>query len=85
MWRCDVNAYYRIGTQVARAAVELELEHGVPVFRVSEAVQEHIETLLHNQRFAGLTEAEAKELEQYEEIDDYLSYLNRLVRNLTSE
>lgn len=63
-------------------AIELELEQGVLIFRVSEAVQEHIETLLHKQRAGALTAAEAQELQQYEEIDDYLSFLNRLTRNL---
>ncbi|MDQ3258599.1 MAG: hypothetical protein M3R15_32740 [Acidobacteriota bacterium] len=63
-------------------AVELQLEQGVLVFRASEAVQEHIETLLRKQRAAQLTATEAQELEQYEEIDDYLSFLNRLTRNL---
>ena len=29
-----------------------------------------------------LTPAEEKELSQYEDIDDYLSYLNRLIRNM---
>ena len=63
-------------------AIELELERGVLVFRVSEAVQEHIETLLDKQHTAQLTAAEAQELQRYEEIDDYLSFLNRLMRNL---
>ena len=60
----------------------IELEQGVLVFRASEAVQERIEALLHRQRTAQLTEEEAQELQQYEEIDDYLSFLNRLMRNL---
>ena len=63
-------------------AIELELEQGVLIFRVSEAVQAQIETLLRKQRAAQLSETEAQELEQYEEIDDYLSFLNRLLRNL---
>ena len=66
-------------------AVELELEEGILIFRVSQAVQNHIETLLHKQRTASLSHDEAEELEQYEKIDDYLSFINRLLRNLAHE
>ena len=63
-------------------AVQLELEEGVLIFRVSDAVQDHIESLLNKQRDAALSPKEAEELEQYEGIDDYLSFINRLLRNL---
>ena len=64
-------------------AIEIELgEPGVLIFRVSGAVQDRIEALLDKRRAAELTEAERQELQQYEEIDDYLSFLNRLTRNL---
>jgi hypothetical protein len=64
-------------------AIEIELEQGVLIFRISSAVQEHIETLVEKERHSQLTPDEAQELEQYEEIDDYLSFLNRLTRNLS--
>jgi hypothetical protein len=64
-------------------AIEIELEQGVLVFRVSSAVQEHIETLVEKERNSQLTSDETRELEQYEEIDNYLSFLNRLTRNLS--
>jgi hypothetical protein len=65
-------------------AINLELIEGVVVFRVASAVQERIETLLEKERAARLTAPEADELTRYEEIDDYLSFLNRLVRNLAA-
>ena len=64
-------------------AVQLEFEQGVLIFRVSQAVQDRIEVLLGKQNTAGSSQGEAEELEQYEEIDDYLSFTNRLLRNLT--
>ena len=64
-------------------AIEIELEESVLVFRVSRAVQERIETLVEKERISQLTSDEAQELDQYEEIDDYLSFLNRLTRNLS--
>jgi hypothetical protein len=64
-------------------AIERELEEGVLVFRTSSAVQEHIETLVEKERNSQLTSDEARELEQYEEIDDYISFLNRMTRNLS--
>jgi hypothetical protein len=63
-------------------AIDIELELGILIFRVSQSAQERIEHLLHKQREAGLTAEEEQELQQYEDIDDYLSYLNRLIRNL---
>jgi hypothetical protein len=64
-------------------AITIEIEEGTPVLRATKAIQERIEELLDKQRESRLTEAEESELRQYEEIDDYLSFLNRLVRNLT--
>lgn len=63
-------------------AVQLDLEQGVLIFRSSQAVADHIESLLHKQRTDSLTQAETEELDQYEDIDDYLSFINRLLRNL---
>ncbi|MGH9846071.1 MAG: hypothetical protein ACREEM_45805 [Blastocatellia bacterium] len=63
-------------------AIEIELEQGVLVFRVTQSVQDRIESLLDKQREANLTSTEEEELQQYEEVDDYLSFLNRLIRNL---
>ncbi len=63
-------------------AISVELEEGVPVFRASTAVQKRIFALLEKQAEPGLTDAEVEEFDQYEAIDDYLSHLNRVVRNL---
>jgi hypothetical protein len=63
-------------------AIEIELEEGVLVFRVSPTIQERIDDLVDRQRAAELSAPEETELDQYEEIDDYLSFLNRLTRNL---
>lgn len=64
-------------------AIQLELEEGVLISRISNAVQNRIESLLFKQRESVLSPDESLELEQYEDIDDYLSFLNRLLRNLT--
>ena len=63
-------------------AVRIELEEGVPIFRASSTVQTRIETLLLKQQTSQLNADEEQELNRYEEIDDYLSFLNRVVRNL---
>ncbi|MBD1892888.1 MULTISPECIES: hypothetical protein [unclassified Coleofasciculus] len=63
-------------------AVRIELEEGVPIFRASSFVQTRIEELLSKQQDSPLNTAEEQELDSYEEIDDYLSFLNRTVRNL---
>jgi hypothetical protein len=61
--------------------VTIELQEGVPVFRASSYVQKRIDVLLRKQRDNKLTKDETDEIERYEEIDDYLSYVNRIVRN----
>jgi hypothetical protein len=63
-------------------AVRIELEEGVPIFRVTDGVQARIEELLDRQQDISLTQAEELELDSYEEIDDYLSFVNRTMRNL---
>ncbi len=65
-------------------AIIIELEGGVPVFRAAPSTQRRIERLLLRQRDSTLTPDEEQELSEYEEMDDYLSYLNRLTRNLAS-
>jgi len=62
-------------------AVRLELQDGVPVLRASTAVQRRITTLLRKQKHGTLSPSKTAELDQYEELDDYLSLLNRFVRN----
>ena len=69
-------------TLPVEGAIRIELQEGVPVLRASRAVQDRIETLLRKQQEGKLTPEEEEELDRYEEIDDYLSFLNRVVRNL---
>jgi hypothetical protein len=64
-------------------AVRIELVEGVPIFRAASIVQNRIETLLAKQQDETLNSAEEEELDCYEDIDDYLSFVNRLVRNVS--
>lgn len=66
-------------------AINISLEDGVPVFRASAAVRARIQLLLDKQKVGELSAQETEELDRYEEIDDYLSHLNRVVRNLALE
>ncbi|MGP1383548.1 MAG: hypothetical protein ACTS2F_08300 [Thainema sp.] len=63
-------------------AVRIELEEGIPVFRASSTVQNTVEALLAKQQMASLSAEEEEELDCYEEMDDYLSFVNRTLRNL---
>jgi hypothetical protein len=62
-------------------AVRIELVEGVPIFRASNLVQGRIEALLIKQKESVLTSDEEKELDEYEELDDYLSLVNRMLKN----
>lgn len=61
--------------------IRIEVQEGVPVFRASSYVQKRIDLLLRKQRENDLTKDDRDEIERFEEIDDYLSYVNRVVRN----
>jgi hypothetical protein len=63
-------------------AVRIELVEGIPMFRASTTVKNRIEELLDKQQNLPLNPDEEQELNIYEEIDDYLSFVNRTVRNL---
>lgn len=64
-------------------AVNLKIEQGVVIFRASNEMQNRIGDLLEKVKTDSLNPKEAKELKTYEEIDDYLSHVNRLIRNST--
>lgn len=70
------------GSLPVEGAIRIELEEGIPILRASASVQERVETLLRKERESRLSAQEAEEFDRYEDIDDYLSFLNRLVRNL---
>ena len=63
--------------------VRIELQEGIPIFRASAWLQKRIQTLLDKKQEGSLTTNENRELDSYEEIDDYLSLVNRIVRNLS--
>lgn len=68
-------------TMPVEGSVRIELEEGIPIFRVALPVQGRIEDLIAKQQASGLSAAENEELDRYEEVDDFLSFVNRLTRN----
>ena len=52
------------------------------MFRASGSIQARVEELLLKQHQAQLSIEEEEELDRYEEVDDYLSFVNRLIRNM---
>jgi hypothetical protein len=62
--------------------VRIEVQEGVPIFRASHALQQRIEEMLFKQKDIPLSTEEEAELTHYEELDDYLSFVNRMIRNL---
>ena len=55
---------------------------GIPIFRASTAIKNRIQKLLDKQQTLPLNPDEEQELNLYEEIDDYLSFVNRTFRNI---
>jgi uncharacterized protein YnzC (UPF0291/DUF896 family) len=62
-------------------AVKLVFEQGVLIFRASKEMKNRIETLLEKEKSQSITDNEIKELDSYQEIDDYLNHVNRIIRN----
>lgn len=62
--------------------VRIELQEGVPVFKASVELQQRIGSLLSKQKRKKLSRNEDHELCVYEELDDYLSLANRVIRNM---
>lgn len=77
----SLNLHYSPENLPLDNAVRIELVEGIPIFRASSQVQQRIETLLYKQQDSALSVEEEKELDRYEELDDYLSFVNRIVRN----
>lgn len=63
-------------------AVGISLEGGTPIFKASPSIHSRVEILLQREKEGALTAEEKAELVGYEEIDDYLSFINRVARNL---
>lgn len=63
-------------------SIAIDFAEGLPVLRVSATIQHRIEELLDLQRQMGLSVSQDEELDAYAEMDDYLSFLNRVIRNL---
>ena len=64
-------------------SISMILQNGIPIFRASQAVIDRISELLDKQKSGTLSKEEEADLDQYELVDDYLSHINRLVRNLS--
>jgi hypothetical protein len=62
-------------------AIAIALQDNVMIFRASSNIQQRIESLLDKRQETPLTAIEEQELDDYEAIDDYLSFVNRMIRN----
>ncbi len=63
-------------------ALRIELVEGIPILKASQKVQTRIDNLLLKQQQTLLHPQEEEELNNYENLDDYLSLVNRTIRNL---
>jgi uncharacterized protein YnzC (UPF0291/DUF896 family) len=66
------------------SSIGIEIQEGVPILRASSAIQNRIDELLAKQQHGSLSHEEEQEFDCYEEIDDYLSLVNRTMRNMAS-
>ncbi len=65
----------------AEVSIRIEFNGEMPVMRASKSLQTRINQLLTKQQKSSLTRYEEVELGGYEQIDDFFSLVNRLIRN----
>jgi hypothetical protein len=63
-------------------SVMLNSDEAIPILHASPSMQARIEDLLNKARYVPLSEVEEAELDAYAEVDDCLSVLNRVIRNI---
>jgi hypothetical protein len=61
-------------------SIGIELVKGVLVFPISTKIQERIETLIAQKTESALTSEEATELDQYQQLVDYLNLVNETIK-----
>jgi hypothetical protein len=66
-------------TLPTEGAVRVELAQGVLVFRASRFFLERIEILTAKRDVAELSSEELQELQDYEELNNYLSWVNQAI------
>ena len=64
----------------SEGSIGIELVKGLLVFRISTKIQERIETLFAQKTESALTSEEATELDQYQELVDYLNLVNETIK-----
>jgi hypothetical protein len=64
----------------SEGSIGIELVKELLVFPISTKIQERIESLIAQKTESGLTSKEATELEQYQELVDYLNLVNETMR-----
>lgn len=62
-------------------AIAITLQDRLMIFRASQNIQQRIESLLDKREEKPLTGIEKQELDDFEAINDYLSFVNRMIRN----
>jgi len=66
-------------------ALSLEIREGIPIIRSSSIIQNKIDRLINKQKEYGLSPDETDEFDYFEQIDDYISLVNRITRNIFLE
>ena len=64
----------------SEGSIGIELVKGLLVFRISTKIQEPIETLIAQKTESALTSEEETELDQYQQLVDYLNLVNETMR-----
>jgi hypothetical protein len=75
-----LNLHRLLNSLSIEGSIGIELVKGLLVFRISTKIQERIETLIAQKTESALTSKEATELEQYQELVDYLNLVNETIK-----
>lgn len=64
----------------SEGSIGIELVKGLLVFRISTKIQEPIETLIAQKTESALTSEKETELDQYQQLVDYLNWVNETIK-----
>jgi len=75
-----LNLHRLPNSLLSEGSISIELVKGLLVFPISTKIQDRIETLIAQKTESRLASKEATELEQYQELIDYLNLVNETIK-----
>jgi hypothetical protein len=77
-----LNLHRLPNSLLSEGSIGIELVKGLLVFRISTKIQDRRETLIAQKTESALSSEEETELDQYQQLVDYLNLVNQTMRKV---